>query len=261
MPEIVNSLIRGLAVLRAFTAVHPHLTLTEVAEKTRLPRATTRRMLLTLIDQGLVRQTDGVFELTPRILEIGFAYLSGLTLTEIATPHVEKLSASVGESSSVAVLDSTDVVYVARVRARRIMDMSIGLGSRLPAYQTSLGRAILASLQDDEIRQIHEASDKSSTTEHTVQSLAALMTKINEVRVKGYAIVDQEAVIGVRSVSAPLRNGRRETLAAINISTQPHVTTLDELESDYAPRLLETAAHISEALVAHDQRDLGTGLV
>jgi len=258
--ERVTSLVRGLAVLKAFAATNPQLTLSEVANKTALPRATTRRMLLTLIDEGLVRQNEGVFELTPRILQLGFAYLSGLTLTEVATPLLEELSASVGESSSVAILDETEMVYVARVRARRIMEMSIGLGSRLPAYQTSLGRAILSRLEDDDIAEIYKASDKSMETQYTVGSLEALMTKIREARSKGYVIVDQEVVIGVRSIATHLQNGRGETLAALNLSTQPHVTALDTLEAVYAPRLLETANQISDALIAHGRRDLGTGL-
>ena len=260
MSERVNSLVRGLAVLQSFTGNNPRQTLAQVARSTELPRATARRMLLTLVDEGLVTENSGVFELTPRILQLGFGYLSSLTLTEIATPHLEALSAQVGDSSSVAVLDGTDIVYVARVRARRIMNASIGLGSRFPAYQTSMGRAILADHTDDEIADIYERSDQSMTTEYTVTSFRDLMVRINEVRASGYVILDQELAIGVRSISAALRNGRGESLAAINISTQPHITSIDELKTDYVPALLATAQDIGEGLIAHDSVGFRSGV-
>ena len=260
MSERVNSLVRGLAVLQSFTGSNPRQTLAQVARTAELPRATARRMLLTLVDEGLVAENSGTFELTPRILQLGFGYLSSLTLTEIATPHLEALSARVGDSSSVAVLDGTDIVYVARVRVRRIMNSSIGLGSRFAAYQTSMGRAILADRTDDEIADIYERSDRSLTTERTVTSLGELMAHINEARTQGYVLLDQELAIGVRSIAAPLRNGRGETLAAINISSQPHLTSIDELNTDYVPALLATAQDISEGLIGHDSAGFRPGV-
>jgi len=260
MSERVNSLARGLAVLRSFTGSNRHQTLAEVARSADLPRATARRMLLTLVDEGLVAVNSGVFELTAGILQLGFGYLSSLTLTEIATPHLETLSARVGNSSSVAVLDGTDIVYVARVRARRIMNTSIGLGSRFPAYQTSMGRAILADRTEDEIADIYERSDRSLETEYTVTNFDQLIARISEARANGYALVDQELAIGLRSISAPLRNGRGETLAAVNVSTEPHLISVDELETDYVPALLDTAQAIAEGLIAHDSVGLRPGV-
>jgi IclR family pca regulon transcriptional regulator len=259
MSERVKSLVRGLAVLRSFTGDTPYQTLTQVALSTGLPRATARRMLLTLVDEGLITVNSGVFELTPRILQFGFGYLSSLTLTEIATPHLEALSARVGNSSSVAVLDGTDIVYVARVRARRIMNTSIGLGSRFPAYKTSMGRVILADRTDEEIIDIYEQSDRSLTTKYTVTSFRDLIARINEVRANGYATLDQELALGLRSISAPLRNSRGDVLAAVNISTEPQLASIDDLENDYVPALLNTAQLISDGLIAHDAVDLRPG--
>ena len=147
----MQSLQRGLAVIRAFDAEHRDLGLSEVARAAGLTRAAARRFLLTLVELGYVSSADGKFRLTPRVLELGYAYLSGLTLTEVAEPHMEELVASVNESSSISVLDGTEIVYVVRVPTRRIMSITLSVGTRLPAYATSMGRVLLASLPDDEL--------------------------------------------------------------------------------------------------------------
>lgn len=256
MTELVRSLTRGIAALQSFDASTPRQTLSQVARNIGLSRATARRMLVTLAELGFVSEADGVYELTPKVLELGFSYLSSLTLTEVATPHLEALSADVGESSSVSVLDDTEIVYVARVPVRRIMTASIGLGSRFPAFQTSMGRVLLADLEDREVGRIYKESDRSLVTEYTVRSEQELKAHLAEIRESGWALVDQEVVIGVRSIAAPLRNGSGKTVAAMNISTQPHTTSMDELHRVLLPKLLATAAKISASLVAHDARDL-----
>src|SRR5512139_1746855 len=149
--DFVQSLERGLAVIRAFDRDHPELTLSEVATATGVTRAAARRFLLTLAELGYVRSDGRLFALTPRVLELGYAYLSSMSLPEVAEPHLEALVATVNESSSVSVLDGTDVVYVARVPTSRIMTVSISVGTRFPAYATSMGRVLLAGLDDAEL--------------------------------------------------------------------------------------------------------------
>src|SRR6478735_124346 len=147
-PHFVQSLERGLAVIRAFDEQHPELTLSDVARSTGLTRAAARRFLLTLCDLGYVRSDGRWFSLTPRVLELGYAFLTSLSLTDVAEPHMERLVAEVHESSSVSVLDGADIVYVARVPTSRIMTVSINVGTRFPAYATSMGRVLLAGLSE-----------------------------------------------------------------------------------------------------------------
>jgi IclR family pca regulon transcriptional regulator len=246
--EFVQSFERGLAVIRSFAAGEPQ-TLSDVAKATGLSRATARRLVLTLEELGYVRSVAGRFQLTPRILELGYAFLSSFSVPELAIPYLERFSATVNESSSVAVLDGPNVVYVARVPANRVMTVSIGLGSHFPAYQTSLGRVLLAALDDDEeVARLWEACDRSSVTERTVRTLDDLLGKLAEVREQGWALVDQELELGVRSIAAPIRNSVGEVVAAANVSTHASRTTKAELVSRFLPELLRTADDISRAV-------------
>src|ERR671929_385857 len=172
--HFVQSLERGLNVIRAFDASTPQLTLSEVARATGLTRAAARRFLLTLADLGYVRTDGRLFSLSPRVLELGYAYLSSLTLPEVAEPHLERLVAEVRESSSVSVLDGEDIVYVARVPTSRIMRVAISVGTRFPAYATSMGRVLLAGLTDDERARYLARADLAPLTPHTVTSPDAL---------------------------------------------------------------------------------------
>ena len=248
MAEYVQSLERGLSVITSFSAERPRQTLADVARETGLTRATARRLLLTLVELGYV-QTDGkLFELTPRVLDIGYSFISSLNVQDLAQPYLEAFSERVRESSSVAVLDDTDIVYVARVPTARIMTVAIGLGSRFPAYQTSMGRVLLAELSDDAAIDVYRRSDTSRVTERTVGSAGALVEKLAEVRRCGYAVVDQELEIGVRSVAAPLRDGTGRAVAAVNVSTHAGRTSLDQVHQTFVPNLLQTAADSSSAL-------------
>jgi IclR family pca regulon transcriptional regulator len=244
----VQSLERGIAVLRSFCAASPRQTLADVARATGLTRATARRLLLTLEGLGYARSDGRYFELTPRVLDIGYSYLASLSLNEIVQPFLEALSGSVDESSSVSVLDDTDIVYVARVPTKRIMTVAIGLGSRFPAFQTSMGRVLLAELADDEIADVYERSDRRSVTEHTVASIDQLLAKVHEVRAQGWALVDQELEIGVRSIAAPIRTGAGPAVAAVNVSTQVGRTAPSEISDVFLPALLTTAGQIGTAL-------------
>ncbi|MGH8870860.1 MAG: IclR family transcriptional regulator domain-containing protein [Acidimicrobiia bacterium] len=245
--DFVQSFARGLAVIKSFGAETPAQSLADVARATKLSRATVRRLLLTLERLGYATSVDGRFRLTPRLLDLGYAHLSSLDFASIATSYLEELRGKLNESSSVSVLDDTDVIYVARVPAKRIMTVSIGLGSRFPAFQTSMGRVLLAELDDDDIVDRFERSDRSYSTPSTVDSSVELLRRIEEVRAQGWALVDQELELGVRSVAAPLRD-KSGVIAAVNVSTHVSRTEVEELLGRFLPALLEAAAAINHAL-------------
>src|ERR1700712_1256498 len=185
--HFVQSLERGLAVIRAFGAEHPELTLSEVARSTGLTRAAARRFLLTLTDLGYVRTDGKHFALTPRILELGFAFLSSLSLPEIAEPHLERLAAEVRESSSVSVLDGDEIVYVGRVPTSRIMRVSINVGTRFPAYATSMGRVLLASLTPEELAAYLKRATIRPLTSKALSTPEALSAELDRIRAQGWA--------------------------------------------------------------------------
>lgn len=241
----VQSFERGLAVIRAFDADHIELTLSDVARATGLTRATARRLLLTLVRLGYVRMTDRYFSLRPRVLELGYAYLSGLSLVEVARPHIAALAARVDESCSVSVIDGYDVVYVARVSAQRIMSVNIAVGTRFPAYPTSMGRVLLAGLTPRKLEEYLARVQPQQLTPRTITDVDALCREINAVRTQGYALVDEELELGLRSVAAPVRDANGSTLAAVNLSFQASRAALPVAANALLGPLLETAAQIS----------------
>jgi IclR family pca regulon transcriptional regulator len=248
--DYVQSLERGLAVIRAFDADRPELTLSDVARATGLPRAAARRFLLTLVELGYVRSDGGRFSLRPRVLELGYAYLSGLGLPEVAQPHMEALVARVNESSSMSVLDDTDVVYVVRVPTRRIMAITLAVGTRLPAYATSMGRVLLAALPPDDLDERLGRTAIRPLTATTVADADALRARLDRVRDQGWATVDQELEEGVRSVAAAVRDASGAVTAALNVSAHASRTSMQALRRDVLPLLLETAAAIEAELRA-----------
>jgi IclR family pca regulon transcriptional regulator len=252
--EHVQSLARGLAVIRAFTAETPELTLSEVARATGLTRAAARRFLLTLVDLGYVRTDGRLFALSPRVLELGYAYLSSLSLPEVAEPHLERLVAEVHESASVAVLDDEDVVYVARVATSRIMRVTINIGTRFPAYCTSMGRVLLAGLSPSELDAYLARADLRRFTPRTVTTPAVLRAELDRVRAQGWAMVDQELEEGLRSIAAPIRDRSGAVVAAANISTHASRTTPEAARGELLPPLLATTAHIEADLHATGAR-------
>ena len=249
-PDFVQSLERGLAVIRAFSATRPELTLTEVAAATEMTRAAARRFLLTLSELGYVRSDGRQFSLTPRVLELGYAYLSGLSLPAVAEPHLEALVAEVNESSSVSVLDGEDIIYVARVPTSRIMMVTISVGTRFPAYATSMGRVLLAGLPDGELEAYLAKVRLERLTPHTVSSVAALRTEINRARAQGWALVDQELEEGLRSVAAPIRDRTGRTVAALNISAAASRSSIETIRRNLVPPLVAAAARIEADLPA-----------
>ena len=246
--QFVQSFARGLAVIRAFDAAHPRMTVSEVAERTGLTRAAARRFLHTLVSVDYVISDGRSFQLTPRVLELGFSYLSGLTLPELAQPHLEALSHELGESTSASVLDGGDIVYVARVPTRRIMNVAITIGTRFPAHATSMGRVLLAHLPEAELDAYLANLDAEHRTDRTLTDPEMLRTVLAEVRAAGWALVDQELEIGLRSIAAPLHDRHGRVIAAVNVAGSAGTASLERLRQEYLPALLATAARIDEAV-------------
>jgi IclR family pca regulon transcriptional regulator len=246
--DFVQSLERGLAVIRAFDETRPELTLSDVARATGLTRAAARRFLLTLIDLGYVRTDGRLFALRPRILELGYAYLSSLSLPEVAQPHMEELVAKVHESCSVSVLDGTDVVYIARVPTRRIMTVAISVGTRFPAFATSMGRVLLAAQPNDRIEAYLASGVIQQYTDFTVTDADKLRAVLAKARTQGYCLVDQELEKGLRSIAVPIHDADGTVIAAMNVSLHVSGGTAEEIRRDILPQLRATAAEIEQDL-------------
>jgi IclR family transcriptional regulator, pca regulon regulatory protein len=256
--DFVQSLERGLLVIRAFDAEHRELALSEVARLTGLTRAAARRFLLTLVKLGYVNFSQGRFSLRPRVLELGYAYLSSLTLPEVALPHMEQLVAKVNESCSISVLDDIDIVYVARVPTRRIMSITLAVGTRLPAFVTSMGRVLLAGLPDEELEERLARIEVTQLTSRTVTDKDALRVILAGVRRQGYAATDQELEEGLRSLAVPLRSSSGAVTAALNVSVHASRASMAALRRDFLPLALRTAAAIEEDLGGTSDRRGGS---
>ncbi len=246
----VQSFARGLQVIRSFSADAPQQTLTEVAARAGLTRAGARRILLTLQTLGYVSSDGRLFRLTPRILDLGFAYLSSMPMWNLAEPEMQALTARVGESCSAAVLEGSDIVYVLRVPTHKIMSISLGVGSRLPAYCTSMGRMLLAGMDEDHARELLHGSERRALTRHTVTAVDELMARVRQARRQGWCLVNQELEEGLISLAAPLTDRAGRTVAALNISGQANRTPAKAMEERMLPALRETAATISRLLAA-----------
>ncbi len=246
-PEtFVESFEKGLKVITSFDAHHRWMTLSEVAERTALTRAAARRFLLTLVGLGYAEQVDKQFRLTARVLLLGHAYLSSSSLPDHATRVLEKVSRQLGESASVAVLDGTDIVYVARNQTSRIMKVDLTVGTRLPAVATSMGRVLLA--HDARRDEVLARAELQRFTDRTVVSRSKLKLILQEVRSAGYALVDQELEVGLRSLAVPLHNRSGQVVAAMNVSGQAFRITLDDLRRTFLPVLQRAAAELQPVL-------------
>jgi IclR family pca regulon transcriptional regulator len=244
----VQSFARGLEVIRSFSASAPRQTLSEVAVRTGLTRAGARRILLTLQTLGYVESDGKLFALTPRILDLGFAYLSSMPMWNVAEPVMEDLVEQVKESCSAGVLEGTDIVYVLRVSTRKIMRNSLGVGSRLPAYCTSLGRMLLAGLPDDEVVAVLEASALEERTRHTLTEVDAILVKVQQARRQGWCMINQELEEGLLSIAAPVLNRAGKTVAALNISGQVNRTPPRQMQETMLPALRAAAQEVSRRL-------------
>ena len=248
-PEYLQSLARGISVLSVLGEGGPRgLTLSEAAAATGLARATARRSLLTSVRQGYV-ETDGArFKILPRVLELGYARLVRLSLGELAQPHLEQVARTVHESASMAVLDGEDVRYVARAAAGRIMSVDIMIGTRLPAFATSMGRVLLADLPRSGRRRFLEQARIRPLTRYTVTELPELLRVLEGVAASGYALVDQELEEGLRSMAVPVRDPSGEAVAAVNVSMHAARTSAAEARASVLPVLVAAAAAISADL-------------
>lgn len=246
--DFVQSLARGLAVIRAFDAEHPRMSLSEVAAQAEISPAAARRFLHTLEALGYVRADGRQFALTPRVLELGFSYLSALSLPEVVQPHLERLSAEVGESVSAAVLDGTDVRYVARVATRQIMRVNIQVGTRFPAHATSMGHVLLAALPDARVRELYPDGRLERVTPATLPDVDALLAELARVREAGWALVDGQLEPGLRSLAVPLVGRGGEVVAAMNVSTSAMRDSVDRLREFHVPAALAAAAAIAADL-------------
>ncbi|MCY9783507.1 helix-turn-helix domain-containing protein [Nocardiopsis sp. EMB25] len=253
--HFVQSLERGLTVIRAFSAERPSMTLSDVARATDLTRAAARRFLLTLTDLGYVRTDGRLFSLTPRVLELGYAYVCSAGLPDVAQPHLEDLSARVRESASVSVLDGDEIVYVARVATLRIMTVAITVGTRFPAAATSMGRVLLAGFDDEALDTFLTGTELPKLTRHTITDPAELRAEVVRVRGRGYAVVDQELEEGLRALAAPVRDACGRVVAAVNVSAHAARSSLEDVRERLLPALLETAALIEADLASVARRD------
>jgi IclR family transcriptional regulator, pca regulon regulatory protein len=259
-PDFVVSLARGLDIIKAFGTSERNserpsnmrppdaLTLSEVAERTGLARAVVRRFLYTLVELGYVITDGKYFRLTAKILDLGYAYLSSFSLPKIAERFLEEVTLETKESSSASVLDGDEIVYVARVQTRRIMSVSLSIGSRLPAFCTSMGRVLLAHLPAEMLEKYLKVTKFQRFTEKTISDPEALRKELSSVFKQGYALVDQELEIGLRSLAVPVFAGGGRAVAAINIGTQAARISKSEVLQQFLPVLRKAAKNISSCL-------------
>lgn len=236
---------KGLAVINSFSQDRSTQTAGEVAEHLGISRSAARRILLTLGELGYASQAHGGFNLTARVLDLGYSFLSSLRVMEIAQQPLERLVDELRESSSMSILDGSEIVYVARVPTKRIMATSLGLGSRLPAYPTAMGRVLLAGLRRGAVEKYFSEVELEPLTPRTVTDPSMLTATIEQVRAEGFALVDQELEIGVRAVAAPVNNSQGEVIAAVDVSCHAVRVSLRELRSEFVPKLLATVGEIN----------------
>jgi IclR family pca regulon transcriptional regulator len=252
-PDFIEAIARGLDVIRVFGPGQPVMSLAAVAHAADLPRPTARRILLTLEQLGYVRQAGGTgsgtgpggFELTPKVLDLGMSYVLSRGLWEIARPHMEGLVARTHESSSIAQLDGSDIVYVARVAVPKIVALRVTIGTRFPAMQTSLGKVLLAGLSPAEAEGVLAEPSRSGITARWQPDAAERAAALREVRARGWALTDGELAPAIRSVAVPLRDGDGKVIAALNVNSHAAETSLEKLTGEYLPMLLATAGAIS----------------
>ncbi|HEY1574402.1 MAG TPA: IclR family transcriptional regulator C-terminal domain-containing protein [Pseudonocardiaceae bacterium] len=244
-PDFIEALARGLEVIAAFRPGTSTMSLAEVATATGLARPTARRILLTLQSLGYVRSTGREFALTPRVLELGVAYVRSMGLWDVARPHLERLVAATDESCSIAQLDGSDIVYVARVAVPKIVSLAVQIGTRFPALQTSLGKVQLAALPPDEVDRVLAEPSRSGLVPRWQPDRAERDTALREVRARGWAVTDEQLALGIRSVAAPVRDGSGTVIAAVNVNAHAAETSIEHLVGHHLPLLLHAAGEIS----------------
>ena len=248
--DYIQSLDRGLEVIRAFGGNKEQMTVTEVATATGMNRAAARRFLLTLQHLGYMQSDEKRFWLTPKILDLGYRYLSAMPWWQLAQPSIEGLMQRVHETCGAAVLDGFDVVYVIRAAVSRILSNNPNIGSRWPVHATALGRVILAGMPDDAVADLLARAPRDKLTKNTITDIDGLLSRVREARESGYSIVDQELEIGLRAIAVPILNRRGNVLAAINIAVPAHRVSIGQLEARFLKPLQDTAREVTLGLTA-----------
>lgn len=246
--DIMGGLAKGLAVIETFNAERSRQSIAEVAAASGLDRATARRCLLTLAEQGYADYDGKFFTLTPRVLRLGTACLATMPLPQLVQPWLDRLSDELGESSSVSILDGAEIVYVARAAQRKVMSIALMPGSRLPAFCTSMGRVLLAALPEPEARARLTASPLVPRTPLTITDPQALMARLAEVRASGHAVIDQEVELGLRSLAVPLYDAHARVVAAVNLGLPAGAGEIGDLVRRHLPRLLGLQAELRGVL-------------
>ncbi len=244
-PDFIEALARGLDVIRCFQPLRPVMPLSEVAAAAGLARPTARRILLTLVELGYARQSENGFALTPKVLELGVAYVRSMGLWDVARPHLERLVARTGESCSIAQLDGSDIVYVARVAVPKIVTLSVQIGTRFPALPTSLGKVQLAALTPAELQTALAQPTRSGLTARRQPDTAERDAELRDVRARGWASTDEQLAPGIRSIAAPLRDGDGRVVAGVNVNCHAAETSMEHMLEHHLPLLLQTAGDIS----------------
>ena len=248
-PNFMTSLARGLSVIQAFSQKKRQLTISQLSGKTGLSRAAVRRCLYTLSKLGFAGSDDGRhFYLGPRILALGYSYIASMPLATAAQPVLERVSHELHESCSISTLDRSEIIYVARANVTRIMSIDLGVGSRLPAFCTSMGRILLASLQPEDLEIYLSQTELKRYTDRTITSLEKLRQVLRLVSRNGYAIVDQELELGLRSMAVPIQNPNGRIVAALNVGTHAQRVSIQELQTKFLPRLRSAAQELSMLL-------------
>jgi IclR family pca regulon transcriptional regulator len=245
--DFVQSLERGLAIMRMFSFEQPSLTVSEIAKESGLTRAAARRFLLTLSDLGYIRSTNNRYALTPRVLELGYAYLSSLSFPDIALPRLEQLVVETGEASEGSILDGGNIVYVVRVPGPALMTISVTIGTRRPAYPTAMGRVLLAHQPDDELEAFLDTYELAPILPRTITDRSQFLDELAKVRAEGYALVNQELEEGLIAIAAPVRDRRGRVRAAINLSTHVGRKSVKDMRA-LAPTVRAAAADIELGL-------------
>lgn len=246
--DYVASLVKGLKVIEAFGTDTPRLSIARAASASGLDRATARRVLLTLYHEGYAEYDGKFFILTPRILRLGISALASLPLSQRVQPWLDQLSEQIGQSCSVALLDETEIVYIARAAQKRVMSIGLMPGSRLPAYCTSMGRVLLAALPREEARALVEASDLAPRTAFSMTDPDQIMERIDQVRAEGFAIIDQEVELGLRSIAVPLMDKHDRVIAAFNSGMPATHKKVEMLADIYLPKLLKVQTGLRRVL-------------
>ena len=246
--DYIASLAKGLRVLDCFGAETPKLSVSDVAEKSGLDRASARRCLLTLHSEGYTDYDGKFFTPTTRVLRLGTGTLAALPMPQIVQPWIDQLSEKIGESVSVSILDETEIVYVARAAQRKVMSIGLMPGSRLLAHTTSMGRVLLAALPEQAACALVEASDLTPRTPYSQTNPSVIMNEIAKVREQGYALIDQEVEIGLRSLAVPIFGSRGEVEAAMNVGVAAVQSSADQLLTQYLDELIRVRDGIKRLL-------------